>query len=107
MPFAAPAPQPTSHAARYRRAAAAPLTLALLAPVIGAVLFGAAPLSLLPFGLVGLMGLYGGGALLVREIVRGRDLPSTWLVWLGIAYGILEEGTVTQSLFDQHYRGLD
>ena len=55
--------------------AAAPLTLLLLAPVIGEVLFGAVPLSLLPFGLLGLIGIYGGGALLVREIVRGRGLP--------------------------------
>lgn len=96
-----------SRAARRHGVAAAPLTLVLLAPVIGEVLFGAVPLSLLPFGLVGLIGIYGGGALLVREIVRGRGLPSTWLVWLGVAYGILEEGTVVQSLFDQHYRGLD
>src|SRR6186713_791835 len=107
MPFGAPAPDPMSHVAGHRRPAAPPITLALLAPVIGEVLFGAVPLSLLPFGLMGLIGLYGGGALLVREIVRGRGLPSTWLVWLGIAYGILEEGTVTQSLFDRHYRGLD
>jgi hypothetical protein len=107
MPFGTSALDPMSRAARHRRAAAAPITLALLAPLIGEVLFGAVPLSLLPFGLVGLIGLYGGGALLVREIVRGRGLSSMWLVWLGIAYGILEEGTVTQSLFDQHYRGLD
>jgi hypothetical protein len=107
MPVAVAAPDPMSHPTGHWRRAAAPLTLALLAPVIGEVLFGAVPLSLLPFGLLGLIGLYGGGALLVREIVRGRGLPSTWLVWLGIAYGILEEGTVTQSLFDRHYRGLD
>jgi hypothetical protein len=105
MPFAFP--YSVSRAARRPGVAAAPLTLALLAPVIGEVLFGAVPLSLLPFGLVGLIGLYGGGALLVREIVRGRGLPSTWLVWLGVAYAIIEEGTVVQSLFDQHYRGLD
>jgi hypothetical protein len=103
MPFA-PAPCRTT---RYRGVAAAPITLTLLAPLIGEVLFGAVPLSLLPFGLLGLIGLYGGGALLVREIVRGRGLSSAWLVWLGVAYAILEEGTVVQSLFDQHYRGLD
>jgi hypothetical protein len=97
----------TTHAARRPGVAAAPITLALLAPVIGEVLFGAIPLSLLPFGLLGLIGLYGGGALIVREIVRRRGLSSAWLVWLGVAYAILEEGTVVQSLFDQHYRGLD
>ncbi len=82
------------------------MTLFLLAPLIGEVLFGAVPLSLLPFGLLGLAGLYGGGALLVREIVRRRRLPNSWLVLLGLAYGIFEEGPIVQSLFDQHYRGL-
>jgi hypothetical protein len=83
------------------------LTLFVLAPVIGEVLFGAVPLSRLPFGLLGLIGLYGGGALLVREVVRRRRLASAWLVLLGLAYGIVEEGTVLQSLFDQRYPGLD
>jgi hypothetical protein len=82
------------------------LTLFLLAPLVGEVLFGAVPLSLLPFGLLGLVGLYGGGALLVREIVRARRLPNAWLVLLGLAYGLFEEGPIVQSLFDQHYRGL-
>src|SRR5580765_4524167 len=82
-------------------------TLFVLAPLIGEVLFGALPLSQLPFGLLGLIGLYGGGALLVRETARRRGLSAWWVVGLGIAYGIFEEGTVVQSLFDQHYRGLD
>jgi len=82
-------------------------TLFVLSPLIGEVLFGALPLSQLPFGLLGLLGLYGGGALLVRETARRRGLSAWWVVALGIAYGIFEEGTVTQSLFDQHYRGLD
>jgi hypothetical protein len=83
------------------------IAVACLAPLIGEVLFGAVPLSLLPFGLVGLVGLYGSGALLVHEIVRSRRLSSWWLFLLGVAYGLIEEGTVVQSLFDQHYRGLD
>jgi len=82
-------------------------TLFLLAPVIGEVLFGAIPLSKLPFGLLGVLGLYGGGALLVREVVRRRRLGPIWLVVLGLAYGLVEEGLVLQSLFDQHYPGLD
>jgi hypothetical protein len=45
--------------------------------------------------------------LLVRETARRRGLSACWVVALGIAYGIFEEGTVVQSLFDQHYRGLD
>jgi hypothetical protein len=82
------------------------LVLLFLAPTIGEVLFGAVPLSRLPFGLLGLVGMYGGGALLVREMVRRRRLSAEWLVLLGLAYGILEEGTVLQSLFDRHYPGL-
>ena len=82
-------------------------TVVLLAPLIGEVLFGAIPLSRLPFGLLGVAGLYGGGAILVRELVRRRRLGVAWLVILGLAYGLIEEGLVLQSLFDQHYPGLD
>jgi hypothetical protein len=82
-------------------------TLFVLAPLIGEVLFGALPLSQLPFGLLGLVGLYGGGALLVRETARRRGFSAWRVVVLGMAYGIFEEATVVQSLFDQHYRGLD
>ena len=89
------------------RHAAPALVLLLLAPIVGEVLFGAVTLSQLPFGLLGLVGLYGGGALLIREAVRRRQLPSVWLVLLGVAYGIVEEGIVLQSLFDQRYPGLD
>jgi hypothetical protein len=91
----------------FRRGYARVVVLFALSPLIGEVLFGAVPLSLLPFGLLGLVGLYGGGALLVREIVRGRHLPACWLVLLGLAYGIFEEGPIVQSLFDPHFRGLD
>lgn len=82
-------------------------TLFALAPLIGEVLFGAIPLSRLPFGLLGVVGLYGGGAILVRELVVRRGLNAAWLVALGLAYGLVEEGLVVQSLFDQHFRGLD
>src|SRR4051812_1196938 len=93
-------------AAVFRRGFFPAVTLFLLAPLIGEVLFGAVPLSLLPSGLLGLVGIYGGGALLIREIVRGRRLPDGWLVLLGLAYGIFEEGPIVQSVFDQHARGL-
>src|SRR3954449_2122798 len=82
-------------------------TLVLLAPLVGEVLFGAIPLSRLPFGLLGVVGLYGGGAVLIRETVRRRRLGAAWPVLLGLAYGVIEEGLVVQSLFDQKYRGLD
>lgn len=100
-------PPATPPVAAGRRTLAPAATLFVLAPLIGEVLFGAMPLSQLPFGLLGLVGLYGGGALLVRELARQRGLSGWWVVALGIAYGLFEEGTVVQSLFDQHYRGLD
>ncbi len=81
--------------------------LFVLSPLVGEVLFGALPLSQLPFGLLGLVALYGGGALLVRETVSRRHLSAVWWLLLGLAYAIFEEGLVVQSLFDQHYRGLD
>ena len=81
-------------------------TLLVLAPFVGEVLFGVTPLSRLPFFLAQ-VGMYGGGALMIREIVRRRGLSSWWLVSLGIAYGIVEEGLVLQSLFNPHFPGLD
>ena len=65
-------------------------TLLVLAAFVGEVLFGVTPLSRLPLFLVQ-VGMYGGGALMIREIVRQRGLSSWWLVALGLAYGIVEE----------------
>jgi hypothetical protein len=81
-------------------------TLLFLAPLIGEVLFGATPLSRLPAVLLQ-VGLYGGAAVLIRELVVRRNLRQWWLVALGLAYGIFEEGLVLQSLFNAHFRGLD
>jgi hypothetical protein len=82
------------------------ITLAFLAPIIGELLFGATPLSRAPY-LLALVPLYGGGAILIRELVRRRGLGAWWLVILGVAYGIVEEGLVVQSIFNPLYHGLD
>ena len=82
------------------------LTLFFLAPLVGEVLFGATPLTRLPT-LVGLVAIYGGGALLVRELVRGRGLGLGWLLLGGVAYAVIEEGLVVQSLFNPLFKGLD
>jgi hypothetical protein len=76
--------------------------LFLLAPLVAEFLLGNLPITLLP-ALVALAPLYGGGALLIRELTRraGRGVP-TMLV-LGIAYGLVEEGITTQSLFNPDY----
>jgi hypothetical protein len=81
------------------------LTLLLLAPFIAEVLFGSVPLTHLP-AFVLIVGLYGGGALLIREMVRRRNLPSYWLLILGLAFAIFAEGLVQQSFFNPHYPGI-
>lgn len=80
--------------------------LFFLAPLVAEFLLGNLPITLLA-ALVALAPMYGGGALLIREVTRraGRGVP-TMLV-MGVAYGLLEEGIATQSLFNPHYVGLD
>lgn len=81
------------------------LLLVLLAPLIAEYLSGSLSFAQLPvFPLMALM--YGSGALLIREVARrsGRGWPA--ILMLGIAYGVLEEGLATQSLFNPHYLGL-
>jgi hypothetical protein len=73
--------------------------LFLLSPFVGEFLLGNVPsteLLALPF----LAPMYGGGALLVREIARrtGRGWPAMLL--LAAAYGTLEAGLIDQSLFN-------
>jgi len=78
------------------------LGLLFLAPLVAEFLLGNLPLRLLP-ALIVLAPLYGGGALLIRELVRrtGRGWPS--IVLLGMAYAIFEEAFTTQSLFNPNY----
>ncbi|WP_152365991.1 hypothetical protein [Microlunatus speluncae] len=81
------------------------LGLFLLAPLVAEYLLG--NVSIVEFGaLLFLAPLYGGGALLIREIARraGRGWPTILL--LAAAYGIVEEGLATQSLFNPDYVGL-
>jgi hypothetical protein len=89
---------------QLRRGISAAICLFFLAPLIAEFLLGNLPITLL-VALVVLAPLYGGGALLIRELVRrtGRGWPS--IVLLGLAYGILEEAFTTQSLFNPNYLG--
>jgi hypothetical protein len=81
------------------------IALFFLAPLVAEFLLGNLPIKLLP-ALVMLAPMYGGAALLIREMVRraGRGWPSILL--LGLAYGILEEAVATQSLFNPDYLGM-
>jgi hypothetical protein len=86
-----------------RRVAPA-LGLFFLAPLIAEFLLGNLPIVMLP-AVLALAPMYGGGALLIRELVRRRGLGWANIVILGLAYAVLEEGLTTQSLFNPNYAG--
>jgi hypothetical protein len=75
------------------------LTLFILSPWVAEVLFGATPLSRLGALLV-VAPLYGGGAILIRELARRRGPGWGPIFLLGAAYGIIEEGLAIQSIFN-------
>lgn len=78
--------------------------LFFLAPLTAEFLLGNIPITalyLLPvFAL-----LYGAGAILVRELARRRGWGWPTMITWALAYGVLEEGVTTQSLFNPHYAG--
>jgi hypothetical protein len=84
------------------------LVLFFLSPVIGELLSGSAPPAEFfnPLGFIMLAILYGGGAILVREMSYrwGKDWPA--LLVLGAAYGIAEEGLMCKSFFDPNWMDL-
>ena len=76
--------------------------LFFLAPLIAEYLMGNAPITHVQ-NLLGLAPLYGGGALLIREFARrtGRGWPT--MMTLALAYGMIEEAFVTQTLWDSNW----
>lgn len=78
--------------------------LFLLAPLVAEFLLGDVPITAI-VALALLSPIYGGGALLIREVCRraGWGWPS--IATLALAYGLIEEGVATQSLFNPHYAG--
>lgn len=83
------APAPT----RYRGAI---WTLLILAPVISEVLSGSTRLSIL-FVLIPEVMVWGGGALLCRELVRRWRGGATSLLLLGLALSVAEEFIIQQT----------
>ncbi|MCK9317036.1 hypothetical protein [Methanoculleus sp.] len=67
-------------------------------------MLGNLAITMLPV-LIVMAPMYGGGALLIREVVRrtGRSWPG--MIVLALAYAVLEEGIITQSLFNPGYLG--
>ncbi len=94
---------------KTKRSHAAPvLVLLVLAPTLAEVLLG----NLLFNGtfvwlLVIDTLLYGSGAILIREVARRCHLGWPGVVVLALAYGVVEEGLVLQSLFNPHFPGLE
>lgn len=85
----------------FRRIAPVAL-LFFLAPLFGEYLLGNLKFSeifLLPF----LAPLYGGGAVLIREIARRFGHGYGTMLGLGVAYALIEEGLATQLLFNPTY----
>lgn len=88
-----------------QRSILAAVTLFFVAPLVAEFLLGDFPATWLPLIIV-LAPMYGGGALLIRELARrtGRGWPTILL--LGVAYAIIEEAFTTQSLFNPNYLGM-
>lgn len=76
------------------------------APLIAEYLLGDFSIKMLS-PLIVLAPMYGGGALLIRELARrnGRGWPTILL--FAMAYAIVEEAFTTQSLFDPNYLHLN
>ncbi|GLX93831.1 hypothetical protein [Herbidospora sp. NBRC 101105] len=80
--------------------------LFLLAPLMGEYLIGNIPATHLP-GLIVLAPMYGGAALLIREVTRRTRRGWPTLLTLATAYGLLQPAVIDQSLFNPSFDGHD
>jgi hypothetical protein len=83
------------------------LALLLLAPSIPELLTGSTPITTLfldplafAVSFLGIVGLYGTGALLIREFVAAYRKGWASILLLGAAYGIVEEGLAVHTFFE-------
>ncbi len=81
------------------------LFLFILSPAIGELLSGSSPpLEFFnPVTFLILASLYGSGAILVRECARRWGKGWRSIVFLGAAYGIIEEGILVRSFFNPNW----
>jgi hypothetical protein len=95
-------PARREHQVMSIRRAAPAIALFFLSPLVAEFLLGDFTLAQLPF-LILLAPAYGGAAGVIRELTRrtGRGWPT--MILLALAYGVLEEGLETQSLFNPDY----
>lgn len=85
-----------------KRNITAVITLLFVTPLVAEYLLGDLPLKMLP-ALVVLAPAYGGGAILIRETARRTGRGWSTMLILGVAYALIAEGLVTQSLFNHDY----
>src|SRR3954469_23296124 len=97
-----PCPPMGSRSMNVLRRIVPAIILFFLSPLVAEFLLGDLTLAQLP-ALVALAPFYGGGAILIREILRrtGRSWPS--FLFLAFAYALIEEGIADQSLFNPDY----
>lgn len=88
--------------------ALAALALVVWAPMAGELLTTATPPAMffIPWVFALYAGLYGLGALLIREASVKLNLSWPAILLLGAAYGVLEEGLCAKSFFDPHWRAI-
>jgi len=81
--------------------------LYFLSPLVAEYFSGTTLPLVLIFLIVPFALFYGSGAVLIREVTRrtGRGWPA--ILTLGLAFGVLEEGVLTQSLFNPNYLAQD
>ncbi len=88
-----------------RRVAPA-IGLFFVAPLVAEYLLGDLPIKMLG-ALVILAPMYGGGAVLIREVVRRTDRGWPSIFVLAFAYAVFEEAFTTQTLFNPNYLHLN
>ena len=86
----------------------AAVILSLLSPIFGELVSGSSPpLEFVnPVGFALIWGLYGGGAIIMREIWVKYGRGYMRLMVLGIVYGTIEEGLAIKSFFDPNWMDL-
>ena len=83
------------------------LFLLILAPILGELITGSMPPLLFfnPIAFIGAVLVYGCGSLLIRE-AKARWQLQWSVIFLAIAYGIIEEGIMVQSFFNTEHADL-
>ena len=82
------------------------LFLLVIATLIPELLLGSTPLSR-SYQLVFELPYYGSAALVIREAGIRLNLSRAGLLLLGVAFGVISEGLVLQSIFNPHFLNLD